>query len=88
MDKFMQATPAYINSVIYPDTGRTIAQTLLGRWQNGSLPAISGFYQPKKEFLMERKEHEIFDKGSRVLSELAISDRVRIQNQTMLRKIR
>ena len=28
-DKFMQASLVYRNSVIYPDTGRTIAQTLL-----------------------------------------------------------
>ena len=44
---------------IYPDTVRTIAQTLLGRLLRGSLPAISRFFQVKEEFLMDRKDWEI-----------------------------
>ena len=85
---------------IYPETGRTIAQTLFGRHLRGPLPAVSSFFHMKKELIMEREEREIlaaklnnkmkttWDKGSRVLPDLQIGDRVRIQNQTTLRRIR
>ena len=100
MPTFMQASLAYRNSVIYPETGRSIAQTLLGIHLRGALQAVKGFYQLKKEFLMDREERKIlaaklsnkmkttWDKGGRVLPELAVGDRVRIQNQAALRTIR
>ena len=99
-DKYMMASLTYRNSVIYPETGRTIAQTLLGRPLRGSLLAARGFFHVKKELIMDREERELlaaklnhkmkaaFDKGSRVLPELQVGDRVRIQNQTTLRRIR
>ena len=52
-DKYLQASLAYRNSVIYPETGRTIAQTLLGRHLRGSLPAVISFYQLKREYVMD-----------------------------------
>ena len=83
---------------IYSDTGRSITLTLLGRHLWGSLPAVSSFFQLKEEFLIKKSEilaakpnnkmKMTFDKGSRVLPELAIGDKVRIQNQTTLRKIK
>ncbi len=42
----MRASLAYRNSVIYPETGKTIAQTLLGRHLRDALPQVS-----IKEFL-------------------------------------
>ena len=68
--------------MIYPETGKTISQTLMGRHLRGALPAISSFYQLKKDFVMERKEREIlaakmtkkqeaaFNKGSKSLPQL------------------
>ena len=76
---------------VYPETGRSITQTLLGRYLRGSLPKVSNFYHLKKELIMDRNEREIlaaklhnkmkktFDKGSRVLPEFAVGDRVNLQ---------
>ena len=91
-DKFIRASLAYRNSVVYPETGKTIAQTLMGRHLKDALPQVSSFWQLKMEFLPERKEREAlaakmnakmkkyFDKGSKVLLELEVGDKVRIQN--------
>ena len=49
----MRACLLYRNSVLYPDTGKTIAQTLMGRHLRDALPAVTNFYQVKKEFVME-----------------------------------
>ena len=99
-DRFMRACLNYRNSSIYPDTGRTIAQTLLGRHLRDALPAMKEFYQLKKEYVMERKERELlaaklnakhvkfFNRGSKELPELAVGDKVRIQNNTTLRPTR
>ena len=54
-DKYMMASLTYRNSVIYPETGRTIAQTLLGRPLRGSLLAARGFFHVKKELIMDRE---------------------------------
>ena len=98
--KFMRVQLAYRNSVIYPNTGSTIAQTLLGRHLRDALPQVSTFYQLKKEFLVERKEREklaakliqkmkkYFDRGSRLLPELKVGDTVQIQNHTTVRTTR
>ena len=51
-DKFLRAQLAYRISVIYPETGKTIAQTLLGRHLRDALPQVPTFYQLKKEFLV------------------------------------
>ena len=71
----------------------------MGRHLRDFLPAVRDFYQ-LKEFLMERKEWKTFItklistmknsfiKGSCNLPKLTVGDRVRIQNQTNLRKIR
>ena len=56
MEKFLQASLVYRNSMIYPETGRTITKTIMGRHLKGSHPAIRDFYQLKKEFVMEREE--------------------------------
>ena len=58
-DKFMRASVVYRNCVIYPETGKTIAQTLLGRHVRDALPGIFSFYQLKKEFVLETKEREL-----------------------------
>ena len=96
-DKFLQATFTYCNSTIYPERGKTIRQSLLGRNLLGALPAIREFYQLKKEHIMERKEHELvagrrikvvteaYDQGSRPLPPLSIGDHMRVQNQTTTR---
>ena len=54
-----RATLAYRNSAIYPETGKTVAQSLLGRNLRDCLPAVKGFYNLKKEHLMERKQREL-----------------------------
>ena len=96
-DKFLWANLMYRNSTIYPDTGKMIAQSLLGRNLRDALPAVRGFYAVKQEFLMDRKERELvaaksamkmsesYDKGSRVLPKLSDGDFVRVQNQTTTR---
>ena len=96
-DKFMRASLAYRNSVIYPETGKTIAQILLGRHLRDVLPQVSSFYQLKKEFLVKKEEREdlaakmnkkmkkFFNKGSKTLPELAVGDKVCIQNHTTIR---
>ena len=99
-DRFLCANLAYHNSMIYPDTGKSIAQSLLGRHLRYSLPAVREFYQIKKEFVMERKKREIvaakvirkmvesYDRGSKILSMLSVGDIVRVQNQTTTRTIK
>merc|ERR1712239_61290 len=69
----------------------------MGRHLRDALPAISSFYQIKKDFVMERKEREVlaakmhkkqeaaFNKGSKSLPQLEVGDRVRIQNHTTVR---
>ena len=96
-DKFLHANLAYHNSMIYPDTSKSIAQSLLGRHLRDSLPAMREFYQIRKEFVMERRERKIvsaksikkmmesYDNGSRVLPPLTVGDSVRVQNQTTTR---
>ena len=42
-DQFAMAMLAYLNSVLYPELGRSIAQTLLGRHVNDSLLAHKFF---------------------------------------------
>ena len=42
-DQFAMAMLAYRNSVLYPELGRSIAQTLLGRHLKDSLPAHKSF---------------------------------------------
>ena len=99
-DKYLRAQLAYRNSVIYKDTGKSIAQTLLGRHLRGDLPQVSTFYHIDKNFLVDRREREklaakqnavmkkYFDRGSRPLAPLNVGDRVRIQNHTTVRRIR
>jgi len=65
-----------------------------------ALPAITGFHDIKKEFIMERREREKlhkerertmekgFNRGSKTLKPLEVGDRVRVQNQTMVKRIR
>merc|ERR1712082_343126 len=96
-DKYLRATLAYRNSAIYPETGKTVAQSLLGRNLRDCLPAVRGFYNLKKEHLMERKQRELvaakrvkvmvdtYNKGARHLPPLEVGDKVRIQNQTTTR---
>ena len=97
MDEFLQATIAYCNSMIYPETGKLISQSLLGRHLCGALPAVCEFYQIKQEFMMERKEREIlaeklvhrmteaFNYCSRDLLPLYGEDHIRVQNQATIR---
>ena len=47
------------DSAIYPETGKMIAQSLLGRNLRDCLPAVKGFYNLKQEHLMERKQREL-----------------------------
>merc|ERR1712082_344918 len=96
-DKFLRSRLAYRNSAIYPETGKMIAQSLLGRHLRGCLPAVKGFYQLKQEHLMDRKQRELvaakrignmkecYDKGSKALPKLEVGDKVRVQNQTTIR---
>ena len=96
-DKFLRARLAYRNSAIYPETGKTIAQSLLGRHLRDCLPAVKGFYQLKQEHLMDRKQRELvaakrvaqmkhtYDKGSKILPKLEVGDKVRVQNRTTIR---
>ena len=42
-DKFLWANLAYRNSMIYPTTGKTIAQSLLGKHLRDSLPNVCEF---------------------------------------------
>ena len=96
-DKYLRATLAYRNSAIYPETGKTVAQSLLGRNLRDCLPAVRGFYNLKKEHLMERKQREMvaakrtkimvgtYNKGAKQLPPLDVGDKVRIQNQTTTR---
>ena len=55
-DRYLRAQLAYRNSVIYADTGRSIAQTLLGQHLRGDLPQVSLFYKINKDFLVYREE--------------------------------
>merc|ERR1712237_103620 len=99
-DKFLRARLAYRNSAIYPETGKTIAQSLLGRHLRDGLPAVKGFHELKEEHLMNRKQRELvaakrvaamkqsYDKGSKALPPLAVGDRVRVQNRTTIRTTR
>ena len=99
-DRYLRAQLAYRNSVIYADTGRSIAQTLLGRHLLGDLPQVSSFYEINRDFLVDCEEHEkmaakqntmmkkYFDQGTRPLTPLNVGDRVRIQNNTTVRRIR
>ena len=96
-DKFLCANMACRNSAIYPKTGKMIAQSLMGRHLRGALPAVKEFYQVKCEYIMERKQRELvaakrvqkmeeaYNKGSKDLPKLAVRDKVRVQNQTMVR---
>ena len=89
-DKFLRASLAYRNSAIYPETGKTITQSLMGRHLRGCLPAVNKFYQVKQEYVMERKQRELvaakrigqmkdcYDKGSKALPKLEVGDRVRV----------
>ena len=40
MDKFLYANLAYRNSTIYPDTSKSVTQSLLGRHLRDSLPNV------------------------------------------------
>merc|ERR1712082_58984 len=96
-DKYLRATLSYRNSAIYPETGKTVAQSLLGRNLRDCLPAVKGFYNLKKEHLMERKQRELvaakrvqvmldtYNKGAKQLPPLDAGDKVRVQNQTTIR---
>ena len=99
-DKFAKAILAYRNSAIYPELGRTIAQTLLGRHLRDTLPAPKTFYELDKRFLLDRQEREdglakrharmktSYNRGSKELTPLMIGDVVRVQNQTTVRGTR
>ena len=96
-DEYAKAMLAYRNSVIYPELGRSIAQTLLGRHLKDALPAHKSFYQMDRKFILEREERENslakrnlemvanYNKGSRELHTLQVGSNVRIQNQTTFR---
>ena len=71
-DKFLRTNLAYRNGTIYSETGKTIAQSLMGRHLRGALPAVKEFYLVKREFIKD-------------LPKLAVGDNVRVQNQTMVR---
>ena len=58
-DAYLQATLTYRNNTIYPETGKSISQSLLGRNLPDSLPAVKTFYKIKKEYVMERDEQEL-----------------------------
>ena len=90
IDKFLCANLAYCNSMIYPDTGKSIAQSLLGRHLQDSLLGVCEFYQIMKEFVMEWKGRELVaaksvkkmsescDRGSGALPTLSVGDCVRV----------
>ena len=57
--KFLCANLAYRNGTIYPETGKMIAQSLMGGHLQGALPTVKEFYQVKQELMMDRKQHEL-----------------------------
>ena len=96
-DAYLQATLTYRNNTIYPETGKSISQSLLGRNLRDSLPAVKTFYEITKEYVMERDEWELvaarcnkmameaYNPGSENLPPLQLGDSIRVQNQTTTR---
>ena len=79
--------------MIYPETGKTITQTSMGRHLRDALPGITEFYQLKKErellaAKLNTKMAKYYNRGSKALPELAVGDKVRIQNHTTVRTTR
>ena len=50
---YLQATLTYRNNTIYPETGKSISQSFLGRNLRDSLPQVKSFYEVDKKYLME-----------------------------------
>ena len=57
-DKYAAAMLAYRNSILYPKLGRSIAQTLLGRYLRETLPSPRLFYEPGRKFVLDRQDRE------------------------------
>lgn len=97
-DRFAQALMAYRNSMLYPETKKTISQSLLGRNLRDVQPALRNFYLLKKEMVLEKNQREetlrpryeaserLYNRGARTLPPLEVGDRVRIQNITTVRE--
>ena len=68
-EKYAFAVMASRNSLMYPEVGKTVAQSLLGRNLRDALPAMKGWYDVKKEFIMTRDErkHKLAETSIRVV---------------------
>ena len=97
-DKYAMAVMASRNTVMYPELGKTVAQSLLGRNLRDALPAMNGWYDVKREYIVTRDEREKllaetsrkvverWNATARELPPLSVGDKVRVQNQTTVRK--